>query len=260
MFHFPIGRVCRMTLPDIDNAFSLGLDGVQLWVDPAFQGQKLREFMSEVSARSLQVSALCGDIGGYTDAEVNKTRVPQFKKSLETASQIGVKVVTTHIGAVPDDSSSEAYAVLQEACASIGRYAESLGTVLAIETGTDTAVHLKAFIESLGTRGVAVNLDPANLVMCIRDDPAKAVVTLKDYIVHTHAKDGIAIPRKTPGGEWDREETPLGEGGVDFSAYLKALDSIGYRGFLAIERETNDPEADIAKGATYLRKVISEAE
>jgi sugar phosphate isomerase/epimerase len=38
---------------------------------------------------------------------------------------------------------------------------------------------------------VAVNLDPANFVMVTGDDPVQAVYTLKDYIVHTHAKDGV---------------------------------------------------------------------
>ena len=45
----------------------------------------------------------------------------------------------------------------------------------AVETGPEPAAVLKQFLDSLGSRGVAVNLDPANLVMvagdemCIRD-------------------------------------------------------------------------------------------
>lgn len=44
---------------------------------------------------------------------------------------------------------------------------------------------LKGFLDTLGSRGVAVNLDPANLVMVAGDDPVQAVYTLRDYIVHT---------------------------------------------------------------------------
>jgi len=37
-------------------------------------------------------------------------------------------------------------------------------------------------------------------------------------------------------------ETPLGEGKVDFDNYLKALESVGYKGYLTIERKTgSDP-------------------
>ncbi len=53
------------------------------------------------------------------------------------------------------------------------------------------------------------------------------------------------------------EELPLGEGNVDFPAYLKALDDIGYKGFLTIEREAGEnPVADIQKAAGFLRELI----
>ena len=103
-------------------------------------------------------------------------------------------------------------------------------------------------------------------------DPVQAVYTLKDFIVHTHAKDGIMIQKTDPrrvytffaeGGIEDLrmedyfKELPLGEGKVDFDAYLKALDDIGYHGFLTIERECGaDPAADIKKAVDYLRSVI----
>jgi sugar phosphate isomerase/epimerase len=95
---------------------------------------------------------------------------------------------------------------------------------------------------------VAVNLDPSNLVMVTGDDPAKAVYTLKEYIVHTHAKDGIMI-----GNREGYREVPLGQGGVDFDNYLSALGKIGYTGFLTIEREVgDDPEADIKLAKSFL--------
>lgn len=46
---------------------------------------------------------------------------------------------------------------------------------------------------------------------------------------------------------------------VDFPNYLKALEDIGYRGFLTIEREVGDtPEKDIKTAYSFLKKVISE--
>ena len=122
----------------------------------------------------------------------------------------------------------------------------------------------------LGSKGVAVNLDPANLVMVTDDDPVKAVYTLRDYIVHTHAKDGILLQKTDPkiiydffadGGIGDLRlgdyflETPLGQGKVDFDAYLAALTDIGFQGFLTIEREVGaNPAADIAMAAQFLRQ------
>lgn len=50
------------------------------------------------------------------------------------------------------------------------------------------------------------------------------------------------------------KETPLGEGDVDFDRYLKALDEVGYKGFLTIEREVGDnPEKDIRMAVDFLK-------
>ena len=104
--------------------------------------------------------------------------------------------------------------------------------------------------------------------MVTGDDPVKAVYTLKDYIVHTHAKDGIKLLDVDPEilyrviedviseGEAFRE-VPLGQGSVDFPRYLAALDDIGYKGFLTIEREVGaNPSADIAMAVDFLNNLI----
>ena len=126
----------------------------------------------------------------------------------------------------------------------------------AVETGPETAKVLCGFLDELDNPGAGVNLDPANLVMCSLDDPVQAVHTLKKYIVHTHAKDGRNITPPTATERPTYIELPLGEGGVDFPAYLKALDEIGYKGFLTIEREIEDNTADIHKAAAFLRGLI----
>ena len=161
---------------------------------------------------------------------------------------------------------------MQEACYTLAEYADSVGARFAVETGPETSADLKAFLDSLGgTKGVGVNLDPANLVMVTGDDPVVAVHNLKDYIVHTHAKDGVMLHRGNPEyiygvvhpvpeefqGIQYFAEVPLGQGSVHFDTYMAALDEIGYKGFLTIERECGDsPEADIRLAAEHLRAVM----
>ena len=101
-----------------------------------------------------------------------------------------------------------------------------------------------------------MNLDPANLIMCSLDDPVQAVYTLRKYIVHTHAKDGVNLVPPTAEGGAKFKETSFGEGGVDFPAYLKALDDIGFRGYLTIEREIPDNASEVRKAAAFLRGII----
>lgn len=222
-----------------------------------------------VKSNGLVFSALCGDFGhGFGNAEKNPELIEKSKRILDLAKDLETNVVTTHIGVVPSDKNHPRYQVMQEACSQLSAYADSVNAHFAIETGPETSAVLKGFLDSLGSRGVAVNLDPANLVMVTGDDPVQAVYNLKDYIVHTHAKDGIKLLDKNPEviygiiedeiqtGEAFRE-VPLGEGKVPFPQYLAALEDIGYRGFLTIEREVgNNPAADICSAADYLRSLM----
>jgi L-ribulose-5-phosphate 3-epimerase len=122
------------------------------------------------------------------------------------------------------------------------------------ETGPEKATVLKKLLDDVGSKGLGVNLDPANLVMVAGDDPVRAVRTLAKYIVHTHAKDGVQI---AGGPEPSFKELPLGQGGVKWEAYLRALKAIGFDGFLTIEREVgDDPGKDIADAVAFLRTLM----
>lgn len=283
MYKFPIGAVLESfrlpTFEAVKKAAELGLNGIQMYATKGenapenLSGEKARELLKFVKDNGLVFSALCGDLGqGFGDAEKNPELIEKSKRILDLAKELDCNIVTTHIGVVPTDKNHERYKIMQEACAELAEYADSLGAHFAIETGPETSAVLKAFLDSLGSKGVAVNLDPANLVMVTGDDPVKAVHNLKDYIFHTHAKDGNRlavgnpeyiygvvhpVPEEFKGVRYF-EEVPLGTGGVNFKAYLAALEEIGYRGYLTIEREVGaTPEKDIATAANYLRGIIA---
>ncbi|GGG66638.1 sugar phosphate isomerase/epimerase family protein [Paenibacillus radicis (ex Gao et al. 2016)] len=266
----------------LQKAKEVGADGVQIYavsgeMDPEqLTAAARKELKDYIGSLGLTISALCGDLGGhgFQDRKANVAKIEKSKRILDLALDLGTSIVTTHIGIVPEDSSSEIYAAMQEACEELSNYASDKGAHFAIETGPEPAARLKQFLDSLSTNGVSVNFDPANMVMVTGDDPVQGVYLLKDYIVHTHAKDGIKLadvdPRAVYGylgyGEMDHDtisemvtrgeffrEVPLGEGGVDFSAYLTALKEIGYTGYLTIEREVGtQPETDIRKAIQFL--------
>ena len=122
------------------------------------------------------------------------------------------------------------------------------------------------------SKGIGVNLDPANLIMVQNDDPVKAVYALRDFIVHTHAKDGVQYKPCDPVKVYNAfaeggveglnigelfNELPLGEGRVDWDRYLAALSEVGYRGYLTVEREVGaNPEADIRTAVNFLKARI----
>lgn len=261
---------------------NIGLDGVQIGISYGRYNveksnersyQKLEKLLIK---NDLEISAYCGELGGhgFMIAKDNPGQVAKCKKMIDFAVDKGVKIISTHIGVIPEDKNCEVYKAMQSAMREVGIYAKERGRVLAIETGPEKAATLKDFIESLDG-GIGVNLDPANFTMCARQDPVEAVYMLGDYIVHTHAKDGRNLEpvdtRFVYGfvNEEDKkgltapkgrvyEETPLGKGDVDWDKYLKALRDIGFDGYLTIEREygSRGTKDDIKAGAQFLREKI----
>ncbi|MCX8082846.1 MAG: sugar phosphate isomerase/epimerase [bacterium] len=244
----------------IKKAAELKLDGIQPYVtygdlDPKNLSKTGREDLKALVERlGLKISAIVGDFGGhgFADPKTIDWRIERTKEVIDLAVDLGVNVVTTHIGVVPEDTDDIAWKTMIESLPEVGTYAYNKGVYLATETGPETAELLKKLLDTIGNPGLKVNYDPANLVMVIGDDPVKGVYTLKDYIVHTHAKDGIKLPDEDGKKRW--KELPLGEGDVNFPEYLKAMKEIGYTGFFTIEREVGDnPEADIIKARDFLR-------
>lgn len=280
MAHFPIGVIIDSFHKPMDEALglaeSLGVQGIQVYATTGAMspeeliGDKRRQFLRMVKDHGLVISALCGDLGqGFGNPDANPGLIERSKRILELAKELETDIVTTHIGVVPSSHDHPRFKIMQDACGELAAFADSLDAHFAIETGPETSATLKGFLDTLHSRGVAVNMDPANLVMVTGDDPVAAVYTLKDYIVHTHAKDGVKLLDRDPeliyGIKRDDAlvvdqaflEVPLGEGGVPFPAYLAALAAIGYTGFLTIEREVgDDPAGDIERAVAFLKELM----
>jgi sugar phosphate isomerase/epimerase len=289
MYKFKIGVMSdgfRLVPRDgVRKAKEVGADGVQVYavageISPEVMDEHTRrEFKAFCAGLGLEISALCGDLGGhgFQRADENAAKVERSKRIVDLAVDLGTAVVTTHIGVVPEDKRAPVYANLLAACRELGEYAARAGVTFAIETGPEKAATLKAFLDDAGSKGIGVNLDPANLVMVTGDDPVQAVHTLKGYIVHTHAKDGVRLKPSDPVQVYGAfaeggiegltlsdvgqlfKEVPLGQGGVPWDAYLKALADIGYTGYLTIEREVGeDPEKDIREAVQFLRARLAQ--
>lgn len=284
MFKFPIGVMLESfrldTRSAIKKAVEIGADGIQMGAaygpnaPENLSPDARKELLDVVKSSGLCFSALCGDLGmGFGHKDKNPELVEKSKRILDLAKELETDIVTTHIGVVPSDKNHDRYKIMQDACGELAEYADSIGSHFAVETGPETSAVLKGFLDSLGSRGVGVNLDPANLVMVTGDDPQNAVYNLRDYIVHTHAKDGVMLKPCNPEyvygvvhpipeevlNERYFEEVPLGTGSVPFASYLKALEDIGFKGFLTVEREVGDsPEKDIKIAVDYLKSIIEQ--
>ena len=238
----------------------------------------IRQCLDCCEKHGVEISAICGDGSPYSFqvAAESENRVADLKRVVDQTAQMGVKVITTHIGHIPESVEDPVYPLMVKGVREAAEYAAAKKCVFAIETGPELADVLKTFIETVGSEGLGVNMDPANLRGVCCEDPAFAVKTLAPYIVHTHAKDAINTMtgsaakfyrlRNLDGSERQIaarpagfQEVPLGQGMVDWAAYLGELRAIGYDGFLTIERECGEnPAADILTAVDFLKKQLGQ--
>ena len=259
------------------------LDGVQLY--SVSHGENLlnfstaqrRELVAYCADCGLEISAVCGEVGGYGFrlSEKNPERIELTRRNIDLALDLGCRIVTTHIGVVRNNRQDELYRNQVAALREAGSYAASRHAVIAIETGPEPAAVLKMLLEDVGSPGIGINFDPANLVMVLGADEVTELQTLAPYIVHTHAKDGVNYRRSDPEVVYDAfarggikqlvadtgelfREMPPGSGSVKWNTYLSVLQKIAPDVFLTIEREAGvDPIGDTRTAANFLREQLA---
>ncbi|MBN1863820.1 MAG: sugar phosphate isomerase/epimerase, partial [Victivallales bacterium] len=203
----------------LEEAAGMGVCGVQLHAASAACDLlsmsrsslgKLKRFCLD---RGLAISAVCGDLPGhgFRNAADNPARLEASKRVVDVTRNLGCGIITTHIGVIPSDREAEIYRVMLDALRDLGSYALANEAVIAIETGPEPATLLKMFLDDAGTDGLAVNMDPANIVMVLGECPVEAVEILSGHIVHTHAKDGVHYRKCDPVRVYDA----LAEGGFE---------------------------------------------
>ena len=147
------------------------------------------------------------------------------------------------------------------------------------EAGIRTVVHqhIGTLVETeVETRRLLDLTDPSVLGLCLDTghwtfgaggDPVAAVRDLRDRVWHVHFKDvDPAVMAASRANEWDGPESvghgvfcELGRGGVDFPGMLRALDEIGYHGWIVVEQDVlpgmGSPRESARRNREYLRSI-----
>jgi L-ribulose-5-phosphate 3-epimerase len=192
--------------------------------------------------------------GGYVNPEQFPVRRAMTKAAAQVGRELGINLLTSHIGFVPP-SSDPAYQPMLERICEVASDLQALGVTLIMETGQETAPELLQFLNDLRCQNVKVNFDPANMILYGVGDPVEAIGILGRHIAHVHVKD--AVLSDAPGITWGRE-VPFGTGQVPPKEFLRALDDAGYMGPLCIEREAGETRIqDIAFAVETLKKAAT---
>ena len=185
-------------------------------------------------------------------------RVKMLQKGITFASMIHVKDVATHVGYMPENPYDPNYAGVLACLKELVKQCKENGQNFLFETGQETPVTLKRAIQDiekeLGKGNVGINLDPANLVMYGKANPVDALEVFGEYVMGLHGKDG----KYPTDGHMLGEEVPLGQGKVNYPAFVAKLKEIGYAGDITIEREISGEEQkkDIVMAKAVLDELL----
>lgn len=162
-----------------------------------------------------------------------------FQKNAELARNIGLNMVSMHAGFIPHDPSDPVFIKMSDRLGRIAKLFADHKLDLIFETGQEDAPTLNAFLDIMAKRGyrnIGINFDPANMILYDKGDPIASLKKLMPRVKQIHIKDAVrtAVP-----GTWGKE-VPIGDGQVDWKAFMQVLAQSDYAGNLVIEREAGD--------------------
>jgi sugar phosphate isomerase/epimerase len=231
-------------------------------------GEERRRYVAAARDSGVSISTMFAGFDGQSYADLPSIRstvglvLPEFQEHRrevallysDLARELGVPALAAHIGFIPHDRGHSHYSPLVETVRVIADRCAANGQTFHLETGQESAVLLRRFLEDVGRPNLGVNFDPANFLLYGTDDPLPVLDALGPYVRGVHCKD--ALPPTEPNALGT--EVPIGQGKVDFPALLRKLHALGYRAPLVIERE-NGPQviADVQAARTYLERLAA---
>lgn len=251
----------------------LGLKKLQLGLVPHREDAGIVDGVPEALAKvgARVVSGMFGTIGeDYTTMETIKVTggiVPDAhwegnqqvaRDAAARAKRFGLPAVMFHAGFLPHDLQSAGFQKLAGRIEVVAGIFAEQGLNLLFETGQETASDLWAFfdhMEGRGVRNIGINFDPANMILYDKGEPIEALRKLLPRVKSIHIKDAI---RTTKPGQWGTE-VPVGEGQVNWHAFIKVLAEGNYTGDMHIEREAGDNRiGDAKKAINVITRVMAE--
>jgi len=197
--------------------------------------------------------------GGIVPDQHWEENVALAKATAAKARELGLPYIMAHAGFLPHDPGDPDFDKLAGRVATLAGLFADAGAGLLMETGQEEADTLLEFLDEMRRRGaanVAVNFDPANMILYDMDDPIEALGKLAPHVRQVHVKDAKRTKVK---GQWG-EEVVVGTGEVDWVAFVHILANAGFAGSYMFEREAgNDRIGDIQQGIAALTKAMDRA-
>lgn len=228
------------------------LDAEVLLKDPG----KAEAICLDIEKSGLEISAF-GYYPNHLDPvlSIRESHFDYFGKIIDLCALMGVKVVCTFAGRVPDKGIEENIPLFKEIWSPHAEHAEKKGVKIGFENcsmmdrfpfhGINIAYCPEAWdmmFDAVPSKALGLEMDPSHLYWQ-QIDYLWAVHRYGDRIYHVHAKDTEVfwdVLKKrgiySKGHGWWRHRIP-GWGGINWRDFISALIDVGYDGNLDIEHE-----------------------
>jgi sugar phosphate isomerase/epimerase len=217
-----------------------------------FAADRMEQTKKEIRDHKLRIACVSSSANLYMeDPDKRAKELADARRFIDLASTLGAPYVRVFGGKaqsdnapVPDDPTKARVAAgLRE----LGQYAGPKSVTVIIESHDHftSSATLKDVLKAADSEHVGLLWDAHHTFAASNEDPEFTVKQLGPWIRHTHLKDSVGK------GE-DRKYVLTGTGNVPIERQIKALQSIGYKGFYCFEWEKvwhpdlADPEIAIA--------------
>jgi sugar phosphate isomerase/epimerase len=245
---------------------TIGYEGVEILADiphaypPMFGKEQIGSVLDTLSECKIQVS----NVNAFTlyaitdvyhpswienDNSLRELRIQHTINCIELAQKIGSKNISTEPGGPIDRATSDIVELRKlfiHGLTKAAAIAEKNKIKILIEPEPnlllENSTEFLNFIENVDSDYVKLNFDIGHFY-CVKENPAKLVYRLADYIEHFHLAD-IATNRV-------HHHLMPGEGSIDFRSVFKAIVEIGYKGFVTVELYSYQDDPMYAAKAAY---------
>lgn len=252
----------RQKLGAITLTKEIGADGVEIDMGslgkrPTFENALAidsvrQQFLDKAKELNVKIPSL-GMSGYYAQSFCGREEYLQsIKDCIKTMQQMNVPVAFLPLGVECDlVKYPEKRPAVVSRLKEVGALARAAGVTIGIETALDAAGE-KQLLDDIGSPAIKSYFNFSNALKNGRDLVHELQVLGKDNIVQIHCTDDDGV--------WLENDTRL-----DMPAVKKALDDMGWRGWLVIERsrDAKDPRnvrKNFGANTAYVKKIFQHAQ
>lgn len=210
-----------------------------------------REVRQLLLSHRLQLVALrCPLRRGLDELDGLDARLERLRQAMTLANDLGPRLVIMGIGPIPEKEDDPIRQRMKSALGDLLRYADRIGCRIALDAGFEAPEVLVEFIRSFDTGSLGSSVDPATLLM--EKLPLEGSLrVLAGSVWHCYARD--AVSRRLDRGA---REVALGQGDIDWFAWLGALEEIGYTSWLTIRQGAfTQPAVEAQAAVQFLHRL-----